>query len=183
MPALPEESMLVEQVMHDNPETLTPGHLLKDALPVYERHGVNCVPILDENKKVRGILTIFRLVQAIRSGKSFETPISEVMDVDLVSIRNDATFGMACSMPIDRMLVLDHDDRLVGVLTKKELIHKIYKAFCSADCHNRELSAASTAPRTASSFSTPTATPCIPTIKFAFSCRIATPSTSRPARP
>lgn len=141
MPALPEESMLVEQVMHDNPETLTPGHLLKDALPVYERHGVNCVPILDENKKVRGILTIFRLVQAIRSGKSFETPISEVMDVDLVSIRNDATFGMACSMPIDRMLVLDHDDRLVGVLTKKELIHKIYKAFCSADCHNRELSA------------------------------------------
>ena len=72
MPALPEESMLVEQVMHDNPETLTPGHLLKDALPVYERHGVNCVPILDENKKVRGILTIFRLCLLYTSGAADE---------------------------------------------------------------------------------------------------------------
>lgn len=141
MPALPEESMLVEQVMHDNPETLTPEHKLEDALPVYERHGVNCVPILDADKKVRGILTIFRLVAAIRQGKSFKTPIGEVMDVDLVSIRNDATFGAACSLPIDRMLVLDHEDKLVGVLTKKDLIHKIYNAFCSADCHNRELDA------------------------------------------
>lgn len=141
MPALPEESMLVEQVMHDNPETLTPEHRLKDALPVYERHGVNCVPILDTDKRVRGILTIFRLVQAIRQGKSFDTPIAEVMDVDLVSIRNDATFGAACSLPIDRMLVLDHEDKLVGVLTKKELIHKIYNAFCNVDCHNRELDA------------------------------------------
>jgi len=140
MPALPEEKMLVEQVMHDNPETLTPDHKLKDALPVYERHGVNCVPILDAEKRVKGILTIFRLVQAVRAGKSFETPISEVMDTNLVSIRNDDTFGMACSMPIDRMLVLDHEDRLVGVLTKKELIHKIYVAFRNADIHNRELS-------------------------------------------
>ena len=141
MPALPEESMLVEQVMHDNPETLTPEHKLEDALAVYERHGVNCVPILDADKKIRGILTIFRLVEAIRQGKSFETTIGEVMDVDLVSIRNDATFGAACSLPIDRMLVLDHEDKLVGVLTKKDLIHKIYNAFCSADCHNRELDA------------------------------------------
>lgn len=74
MPALPEEKMLVEQVMHDNPETLTPDHKLKDALPVYERHGVNCVPILDAEKRVKGILTIFRLVQAVRAGKSFDAP-------------------------------------------------------------------------------------------------------------
>ena len=80
-------------------------------------------------------------MEAIRQGKSFETTIGEVMDVDLVSIRNDATFGAACSLPIDRMLVLDHEDKLVGVLTKKDLIHKIYNAFCSADCHNRELDA------------------------------------------
>lgn len=140
MIAFPEEKMLVEQVMHDNPETLTPEHRLKDALPVYERHGVNCVPILDGQKRVRGILTIFQLVQAVRQGKSFDTPIGEVMDTNLVSIRNDDTFGTACSMPIDRMLVLDHSDKLVGVLTKKELIHKIYKAFCNADTHNQELS-------------------------------------------
>lgn len=139
MPPVREENMLIEQVMHDNPETLTPEHLLKDALQVYERHGVNCVPILDASQKVRGILTVFRLLHAIREGRSFDTPIGEVMDVNLVSIRNDDTFGTACSMPIDRMLVLDHDDKLVGVLTKKELIHKIYTAFCCAHGHNKEL--------------------------------------------
>lgn len=38
--------MRVDQVMHASPETLTPDHCIEDALRVYKRTGVNCVPIL-----------------------------------------------------------------------------------------------------------------------------------------
>ena len=48
MPALPEEKMLVEQVMHDNPETLTPDHKLKDALRLYEDLGFQYVEYSDK---------------------------------------------------------------------------------------------------------------------------------------
>jgi transcriptional regulator with PAS, ATPase and Fis domain len=131
--------MRVEQVMHASPETLTPGHTIEDALAVYKRTGVNCVPILGPDAAPVGILTIFRVVEALKQGLRVETRIRDIMDQNIVSVRNDEQFEVVCQMPMERLLVLNDKNRLVGVLTKMELIRKVYDAFDTAERRTSEL--------------------------------------------
>jgi transcriptional regulator with PAS, ATPase and Fis domain len=131
--------MRVDQVMHASPETLTPDHCIEDALAVYRRTGVNCVPILGPSESPAGILTIFQVVEALKKGIKVDAPIRDVMDKNIVSVRNDEQFEVVCQMPMERLLVLDRHDRLVGVLTKMELIRKVYEAFDTAERRTYEL--------------------------------------------
>ena len=126
-------AMRVEQVMHDNPETLTPHDRIQDAINIYERAHVNCVPILGSDSTVQGILTVFQVLEALQRGVSVDAPIGEVMDTDIVSVQHDTSFAVACGMPLERILVLNDTGGLVGVLTKKELIRKVYAAFDSSE--------------------------------------------------
>lgn len=132
--------MRVDQVMHASPETLTPDHCIEDALAVYKRTGVNCVPILDRDGTPVGILTIFRVVNALKQGLDTATAIRDVMDPDIVSVRDNEQFEVVCrQMPMERLLVLNDHNRLVGVLTKMELIRKVYDAFDTAERRTMEL--------------------------------------------
>ncbi|WP_300159870.1 sigma-54-dependent Fis family transcriptional regulator [Solidesulfovibrio sp.] len=132
--------MRVEQVMHASPETLTPDHRVEDALAVYKRTGVNCVPILGPDGAPVGILTIFRVVDALKQGFGTDVAIREVMDPNIVSVRNDEQFEVVChQMPMERLLVLNDQNRLVGVLTKMELIRKVYDAFDTAERRTHEM--------------------------------------------
>ncbi len=131
--------MRVEQVMHASPETLTPEHNIENALAVYKRTGVNCVPILGPDGAPVGILTIFRVVDALKQGLGVDAPIRAVMDQNIVSVRSDEQFEVVCRMPMERLLVLNEHNRLVGVLTKMELIRKVYDAFDTAERRTNEL--------------------------------------------
>lgn len=119
----------IKNVMYDSPETLFYQQTLSDALKVYERNQVNCAPIVDENKQVKGILTVFRVLEAIKEGADFETKIAEIMDTNLMSIHEEAFFDEVCHLPIERLLVLNRSNELVGILTRLELINKIFHAF------------------------------------------------------
>lgn len=102
---------------------------MADALKVYEKNQVNCAPIVNDEGKVVGILTVFRVLNAIKAGADFQTKIEDVMDTNLVSIDEDSSFDEVCHLPIERLLVLNKQQNLVGVLTRLELINKVYNAF------------------------------------------------------
>ncbi|MFZ7101822.1 MAG: sigma 54-interacting transcriptional regulator [Peptococcaceae bacterium] len=125
--------MRVKQVMYDRPETLHYSKTIADALEVYKRNQVNCSPIINDDKQVVGILTVFRVLDSIKAGANFTTKIADIMDTNLVSVDEDAFFEEVCEMPIERLLVLDKQNKLVGVLTRLELINKVYNAFDSTE--------------------------------------------------
>jgi PAS domain S-box-containing protein len=130
--------MQVKEVMLNNPETLYYWQTLADAVAVYQRQQVNCAPVLDADGEVVGIITVFRLLEALQQGATMATPIEEVMDRKLVCIDEDTGFEQVANLPIDRLIVLNKERRLSGVLTRIGLINKVHRALEKAE---RELAA------------------------------------------
>lgn len=121
--------MKVKQVMYEGPETLHYSKTIADAIDVYKRNQVNCTPIVNDDNQVVGILTVFQVLDSIKNGANFQTKIEEIMDTNLVSVYEEDFFDEVCHMPIERLLVLNRQNELVGVLTRLELINKVYNAF------------------------------------------------------
>nr|WP_277998751.1 sigma-54-dependent Fis family transcriptional regulator [Moorella sulfitireducens] len=124
--------------MLNNPETLYYWQTLADAVAVYQRQQVNCAPVLDAGGEVVGIITVFRLLEALQEGATMATPIEEVMERKLVCIDEDTGFEKVANLPIDRLIVLNKERRLSGVLTRIGLINKVHHALEKAE---RELAA------------------------------------------
>lgn len=125
--------MKVKQVMYDKPETLNYQKTIADALLVYKKNQVNCAPITNKNGQIVGILTVFKVLDAIKAGANFNTKIEDIMDTNLVSVDEDSFFDEVCHLPIERLLVLNKEKQLVGVLTRLELINKVYNALESTE--------------------------------------------------
>jgi len=128
--------MKVKQVMYEKPETINAHSLIADVLEVYKRNQVNCAPVINDAGNIVGILTVFRVLDAIKAGVSLNAKVADIMDVNLTSVGEDDFFEEVCKLPIERLLVLNQDKKLVGVLTRLELINKVYNAF---DATEREL--------------------------------------------
>lgn len=128
--------MLVKHVMHDRHQALTRDDLLTDAMAHYIENESNCVPIVDKDHRPVGILTVFRLLKALREGIDSHTPIADVIEETIQSVNENMDFDDVRELPIERLLVLNDDLSLVGVLSKLKLINKVYHSF---DKTQREL--------------------------------------------
>lgn len=128
--------MLVKHVMHDRHQVLTRDHVLSDAMAYYIENESNCVPIVDKDCRPVGILTVFRLLQAIEKGLGSHTSIADVIEETIQSVNENMDFDDVRELPIDRLLVLNDEESLVGVLSKIKLIDRVYHSF---DQTQREL--------------------------------------------
>ena len=62
------DSFILKNVMTKNPFTLKEKNTLKDALDVMVRGGFGCIPVVDDNRNIKGIVTqtdIIRIVTVI----------------------------------------------------------------------------------------------------------------------
>ncbi|MTI81870.1 MAG: CBS domain-containing protein [Firmicutes bacterium] len=125
--------MKVKQVMLENPKTLHYTNTLNDAVKLYKQNNVNCAPVMDDEKNVLGILTVFRLIDAVRAGADFNEPVDQVMDKNLHIVDEDTSFSEISNKPIDRLIILNNQKRLTGVLTKIDLINKVHNALINTE--------------------------------------------------
>jgi len=120
--------VLVKEIMLENPKTLLCGNTIADACELYNQQGVNCAPVINEEGKVVGILTVFRLLQALKEGASFFSSIEQIMDPNISTFPEDTDFNEVCALPVDRLIILNKHGFLAGVLTRMELINKVHHA-------------------------------------------------------
>jgi IMP dehydrogenase len=104
-----------------NPVTLTPDQTLADARALTERYGFTGFPVVDENRRVLGIVTN----RDMRFAEADETPVRVMMTADnLAVLREPADRGEAISLMkarrIEKLLVTDAEGRLTGLLTLKD---------------------------------------------------------------
>jgi PAS domain S-box-containing protein len=76
-----------------------------------------------------GVLTIYRAIAALRDGVSVQAPVEQVYARDIQSVNQEVGFDAVRDLPLERLLVLDDTGKLVGVLSKIELITRIFEAF------------------------------------------------------
>jgi IMP dehydrogenase len=119
-----------ESGMIVNPITLSPAHKIYEALELMKRYRISGVPITDDGSKegrLLGILTNRDLRFEVRTDR----PIDEVMTKEnLVTVPVGTTLDQAREMfhrhKVEKLLVVDADFRLKGLITVKD-IQKLVK--------------------------------------------------------
>ena len=103
-----------------DPITVPPNCALKDALGLMRRHRFSGLPVVDNGRLV-GILTN----RDVRFEKNLEGPVSEVMTKELVTasegIGVEESKRLLHKNRIEKLLVVDENDKLVGLITIKDI--------------------------------------------------------------
>ncbi|GAA3887029.1 IMP dehydrogenase [Sphingomonas limnosediminicola] len=146
-----EQAAAVRQVkrfesgMVVNPTTMTPDQTLAEALELMKLNRISGVPIVDKKGKLCGILTN----RDVRFAENPRQPVSELMTKD-----NLATVGLGTSQEvarrilhdrrIEKLLVVDEQDHLVGLITVKDIEKAVATPHATKDVEGRLRVAAAT---------------------------------------
>jgi IMP dehydrogenase len=129
-----------------NPVTLTPDQTLADAKALTERYGFTGFPVVDENRRVLGIVTN----RDMRFAQDDATPVRVMMTTDnLAVLREPADRAEAISLMkarrIEKLLVTDADGKLTGLLTLKDTEQAVLNpAACKDELGRLRVAAATT---------------------------------------
>ena len=111
-----------ESGMIVDPVTIRPDRPVSDALAVMERYKISGVPVVDEDGHLVGIITN----RDLRFETRFDIPVSEVMTPQpLVTVPVGTTLeeakGVLQKHRIEKLLVVDGDQHLKGLITVKDI--------------------------------------------------------------
>ena len=111
-----------ESGMIVDPVTIRPDRPVREALQVMETYHISGVPVVDEAGHLVGIITN----RDLRFETRFEIPVSDVMTKQpLVTVPVGTTLEQAKAVlqkhRIEKLLVVDHDKRIKGLITVKDI--------------------------------------------------------------
>src|SRR6476661_9106646 len=126
-----------ESGMIVDPITMSPNQKIEDAVKLMAHYKISGVPIT-ENGRLVGILTN----RDLRFETRFHLPIREVMTKDeLVTVPVGTTLEEAQRIlhkhRIEKLLVVDRDQNLKGLITVKDITKKIKYPLSAKDQHGR----------------------------------------------
>jgi CBS domain-containing protein len=118
--------MLVKDVMSPEVQTTQPHSTLREAAELMKRLDVGALPV-SEGKQLLGIVTDRDIaVRAVAEGEDcWEGRVRDVMTMDLAYCYYDDDVAIAARLmkenQVRRLLVLDRDKRLVGIVSLGDL--------------------------------------------------------------
>src|ERR687887_1431672 len=123
-----------ESGMIVDPVTIRPDRPVREALAVMERYKISGVPVVDETGHLVGIITN----RDLRFETRFDIPVSQVMTKQpLVTVPVGTTLDQAKAVlqkhRIEKLLVVDDDKRLKGLITVKDIQKAIKYPFAAKD--------------------------------------------------
>lgn len=106
-----------------DPLTLSEKCLVQDALELMKEHKIGGIPVVDENKTLKGIVTN----RDLRFEKNVSRPITEVMtSTNIVTTSDGANLSKAEEIlqenKIEKLPVVDENNRLIGLITYRDII-------------------------------------------------------------
>ncbi|MSU79170.1 MAG: CBS domain-containing protein [Gemmataceae bacterium] len=122
----------VSRLYPTQPWIVQPTQPVADAVKLMREKKVGCV-LVCEQRKILGIFTERDLLRRVLSpGKSLDTPMSECMTSDPVTVHPKDSIGSAIKRMQKggyRHLPVVIDDRPVGILSVKRIVHYLVEHF------------------------------------------------------
>jgi IMP dehydrogenase len=133
-----------ESGMIQDPVTLPENAVVQDALNIMKEHKIGGIPVISESRELVGIVTN----RDLRFEKNMSRPVKEVMTKDkIITTREGKDLVKAENMlqeyKIEKLPVVDDKNRLVGLITYKDIIKsKIRPNACKDDLGRLRVAAA-----------------------------------------
>ena len=134
-----------ESGMVVNPITMRPDQTLADALELMRIHRISGIPVVEANGKIAGIVTN----RDVRFAEHPGQPVSELMTSDNLAkvapgtSQEDAR-RILHQRRIEKLLVVDDDDHIVGLITVKDIEKSVASPLATKDGEGRLRVAAAT---------------------------------------
>ena len=136
------EALKVKRRQHGvipDPLTITPEALLEEAALAMQRSRVGTLVVVDANGRLKGLLTERDLRFVNRPD---QTVASRMTPRDgLVTRRGAATLEAAAALmaehKIKKLPIVDDDDRLVGLMTSRDIVRQQRQPFATRDAQGR----------------------------------------------
>ncbi len=129
----------VSEFMSTPPITLTKDAHLTDAKTLMRDHGISGIPIVDDNRKLLGLISLENIIIALEKGY-IDDPIEKRMITDVVSVLEDmdvsTVMGYLMNHTYGRYPVTNRDNEVVGVITKGDLMEYLYAKLGNIYMHN-----------------------------------------------
>lgn len=138
------ESLLVhdraQDVMSIPPITLKGEAPMSRARDLMRRHRISGIPIIDEDEHLAGLVTLENLIISLEEG-SLEEAIHQHMETEIVYLTDEmdlkAVVEHLMTYGFGRYPVVDRDHKVVGVVTKGDVIIHILERLGNVYLHDK----------------------------------------------
>ncbi|HWI77226.1 MAG TPA: IMP dehydrogenase [Sphingomicrobium sp.] len=134
-----------ESGMVVNPITMTPDQTLSEALHLMKANRISGIPVVETSGKLAGIVTN----RDVRFAENPKQPISELMTKDNlatvpIGTSQEEAMRILHQRRIEKLLVVDSDNRCVGLITVKDIEKAVAAPLATKDPEGRLRVAAAT---------------------------------------
>ncbi|MFH7597902.1 CBS domain-containing protein [Streptomyces racemochromogenes] len=129
------KSLKVADLMTDEVVSAAPGTAFKDVAKLLAQYDISGVPVLDDEDRVAGVVSQTDVLAHAGPGSDAPpgdgtparpTTAGEVMSAPAVTVSADTTAADAARLMtrrgVERLPVVDEEDRLVGIITRRDLL-------------------------------------------------------------
>lgn len=109
--------------------TLFPDNKLKNAKEIMRLRKISGIPIVDQTKRLLGIISIDDIIQGLEYNK-LENKVNSIMSTDLITVNNqndsigDVLFKFK-KYKFGRLPVINNNNKLVGIITPGDITRKL----------------------------------------------------------
>ncbi|OGV95441.1 MAG: hypothetical protein A3I04_00235 [Nitrospinae bacterium RIFCSPLOWO2_02_FULL_39_110] len=105
----------------------TPKSKVSDVALAIISGEVSGIPIIDDNKKVVGVITEFDIIRAIKKGKNIrDITTEEIMTRNPITVNEDTNINDIIDIletrHFIRVPVVDKDGKLVGIVSRRDIL-------------------------------------------------------------
>jgi CBS domain-containing protein len=115
----------VKDAMSREVITVTPETTVEAAIHLFLERNISGAPVVDQNGRLRGIITQFQLLEVLYDPNVKNSKIEECMTRNVFTIEEDALLGTAANLlvvhRIQRIPVVRHGS-VVGIISRRDLL-------------------------------------------------------------
>jgi CBS domain-containing protein len=141
----------VRQVMTKRVVTIKASATVDEVFDLLLRHNVSGLPVVNDSDRLVAVISEADLFRLLDTPASQTTPLSELWTSDLITVRPDDTLPDVIDLfhahQVRRFPVVDEDGKLIGVVSRRDVIRMIrdVRARVATECRTLHERATATA--------------------------------------
>jgi len=122
------KTKLASQVMTTELVTATVDMLLTDVMDLLVSRSIECLPVIDEDRNLLGVITAYDVMNAAASGQADQTTVGDTMSTDVLSFAPEddlAAIVNACLAKRMHRVPIVKDGKAVGLISRLDILREI----------------------------------------------------------